>query len=181
LPGKRQIHNKLKKLFENNEVDKALSRLKRTTKMTRSRKLKKKIAEFYVYVKNNRQGIGVSMRIRMDKAIESAGAVEPNIDKIIAHRFKGRGMSWSEDGAQALLKIRQTIINGQWDNWWYKERNKKIEIKAIFKEPLTAKDMTKKRKITPFIEAELPCYRGPNQSKPWVGILRDLTRARQLS
>ena len=75
-------------------------------------------------------------------------------------------MSWSENGAQSLLKIRQTIINGQWDNWWYKERNKKIEIKAIFKEPLTAKDMAKKREIVPFIEAELPCYQGPDHNKP---------------
>ena len=121
------------------------------------------------------------MRIRMDKAVDSAGAIEPNIDKVITHRFKGRGMSWSEDGAQALLKIRQTIINGQWENWWYKERSKKIEIKAIFKKTLTAADMNKRHKIAPFIEAELPCYRGPDQSKPWVGVLHKLTRLRQLS
>ena len=92
-----------------------------------------------------------------------------------------RDVNRPEGAARALLKIRQTIINGQWDNWWYKERNKKIEIKAVFKEPLTAKDMTKKRKIAPFIEAELPCYRGPDQSKPWVGVLHKLTRLRQLS
>ena len=90
-------------------------------------------------------------------------------------------MSWSEDGAQALLKIRQTIINNQWDNWWYRERNKKIEIRAVFKEPLTAKQVCKRQKIMPYIEAEIPCYRGPDQSKPWVGVLRELTRARQLS
>ena len=92
-----------------------------------------------------------------------------------------RDVSRPEGAARALLKIRQTIINGQWNNWWYKERNKKIEIKAIFKEPLTAKDMTKKRKITPFIEAELPCYQGPDHSKPWVGVLHKLTQLRQLS
>jgi len=180
LPGKKKIHNKLKKLFENNEINKVLIRLKRMIKMIRSRKIKKKIAEFYVYIKNNRQGIEASMRMRMDKTTESAGTIEPNIDKVIAHRFKGRGMSWSEDGAEALLKIRQTIINGQWRNYWYKERDKKIEIKAIFKKTLTAADMNKKHKIAPFIEAELPCYRGPDQSKPWVGVLHELCRARQL-
>jgi len=121
------------------------------------------------------------MRVRMDKKTEGATAVEPNIDKLIAHRFKRRGMSWSEQGAQSLLKIRQTIANGEWENWWYKERGRKIEIKAIFKDIITAADMNKRREIAPFIEAELPCYRGPEQSKPWVGILRDLTRARQLS
>ncbi|MCD6539090.1 MAG: hypothetical protein J7K37_00050, partial [Candidatus Omnitrophica bacterium] len=86
---------------------------------------------------NNRQGIEASMLLRMDKKTESAGAIEPNIDKLITHRFKRRGMSWSEQGAQSLLKIRQTIANGEWENWWYKERGKKIEIKAIFKKTLT--------------------------------------------
>jgi len=181
LPGKKQSQKKLKELFEKKKIDKALSRIKRLAKNIRNRKFKSKLIEFYGYVVNNRQGIEASMAVRMDKTIESAGAVEPNIDKLIAHRFKGRGMSWSEQGAQSLLKIRQTIANNQWDNWWYKERNKKIEIKTIFKEPLTATQLCKKRKITPYIEAELPCYRGPDQSKPWVGILHQLCRTRQLS
>jgi hypothetical protein len=181
LPGKKKSQQRLKNLFEEIKIDQALNRLKRMIKMLRSRKLKKKIAELYVYVKNNRQGIEESMRVRMDKNTESAGAVEPNIDKLIAHRFKGRGMSWSEQGAQSLLKIRQTILNGRWEDWWYKDRGKKIEIKAIFKDTLTAGDMNRRREIAPFIEAELPCYRGPDQSKPWVGILHQLCRARQLS
>ncbi|MFH1641004.1 MAG: ISLre2 family transposase [Candidatus Omnitrophota bacterium] len=181
LPGKKKIQQRLKKLFESSKIDEVLSRLKRMIRMIRSRKLKKKIAEFYVYVKNNRQGIEESMRVRMDKNTESAGAVESNIDKLIAHRFKGRGMSWSVQGAQSLLKIRQTIMNNQWEDWWYRERGKKIEIKVLFKDTLTAGDMNRKREIAPFIEAELPCYRGSDQSKPWVGIMHELCRARQLS
>lgn len=181
LPGKKKAQQRLKKLFEKNKINEVLNRLKRMIKMIKNRKLKSKLIEFYNYVSNNRQGIEASMRLRLDKNTESAGAVEPNIDKFIAHRFKGRGMSWSQDGAQSLLKIRQAIANNQWDNWWYKERNKKIEIKAVFKKPLTAKEMTKKREIAPFIEAELPCYRGPDHTKPWVGALRELCRARNLS
>ena len=181
LPGKKQSQKRLKELFDKNKIDTVLSRLKRMIKMVRNRKVKKKLMEFYGYVRNNRKGIEASMQVRMDKNIESAGAVEPNIDKLIAHRFKGRGMSWSEQGAQSLLKIRQTIVNNKWEDWWYKERDKKIEIKAIFKEPLTATQMCKKRNITPYIEAELPCYKGPDQSKPWVGILYELARARRLS
>lgn len=181
LPGKKRLQQRLKRLFEKNEIDKTLFRIRRIMRMIRSRKLKKKLCEFYTYVINNRKGIEASTRIRMDKNTDSAGAIEPNIDKLIAHRFKGRGMSWSEQGAQSLLKIRQTIANGQWEDWWYKERGKNIEVKAIFKELLTAGDMNKRREIAPFIEAELPCYRGPDHSKPWVGILQELTRARQFS
>ena len=78
------------------------------------------IAEYYTYVKNNRDGIEASIRIRIDEEGRSAGAVESNIDKTIAHRFKKRGMSWSKNGASALLKIRQVIANGEWDDWWYR-------------------------------------------------------------
>ena len=182
LVAKKKSQQRLKKLFEKNKIEEVLRRLKRMIKKIGSRKIKKQLAEFYTYVVNNRQGIEASMLLRMDKKTESAGAIEPNIDKLITHRFKRRGMSWSEQGAQSLLKIRQTIANGEWENWWYKERGKKIEIKkAIFKKTLTAADMNKRHKIVPFIEVELPCYRGPDQSKPWVGILQELTRARQLS
>lgn len=181
LPGKKKSQQRLKKLLEKDKIDKVLSRLKRMIKMIRSRKLKKKITEFYVYVKNNREGIERSMRIRMDKNTQSAGAIEPAIDKLIAHRFKGRGMIWSKQGAQSLLKICQTIANNQWLIWWHKERGKKIETKAVFKKPLTATQINKRRKIAPFIEAEIPCYRGSDHSKPWVGILHELCRARQLS
>ena len=100
------------------------------------------------------------MQLRMDKDIENAGAIEPTIDKLIAHRFKGRGMSWSEEGEQALLKIRQTIVNNEWEDWWYKKRGKKIEIRALFKEPLTARQLCKREEIAPYIEAEIPAGGG---------------------
>ena len=104
LPGKKKSQQRLKKLFEKNKIDKVLSRLRRMIKMIHGRKLKKKIAGFYAYVRNNRQGIEESMRVSMDKKLMSAGAVEPNIDKLIAHRFKGRGMSWSEQGGAIITK-----------------------------------------------------------------------------
>jgi len=39
------------------------------------------------------------------------GAIEGNIDKILANRFKKRGMSWSPSGALNLAKVGQLIIN----------------------------------------------------------------------
>ena len=181
LPGRKQSQKRLKELFEKNKIDQVLTRLKRMITMIRSRKIKRKLIEFYGYIIHNRQGIEASMRVRIDKKIETAGAIEPNIDKLIAHRFKGRGMSWSEQGAQSLLKIRQTIANDHWEDWWHKKRGQIIDIKAVFKKPLTVREINKKRDIATYIEAELPCYRGPDQSKPWVGVLHRLTQARQFS
>jgi hypothetical protein len=177
----RQAQAVIKKLFTLGKIDQALEQIALAAQTNADEKQAEVLKEFYGYAVNNRQGIEASMSLRLDKAVKRAGAIEPNIDKTIAHRFKGRGMSWSPEGAEALLKIRETIFNGEWENWWHNQREQKLEIKALFKEPLTATDMNKKQNVAPFIEAQLPCYRGPDQSKPWVGVLHQLTRARQLS
>jgi len=47
---------------------------------------------------------------------EETGAIESNVNQAIASRFKKKGMSWSKQGALALLKVKKTILNGEWDN-----------------------------------------------------------------
>jgi len=37
---------------------------------------------------------------------------------IAASRFKKKGMNWSKKGALSLLKIKETILNNQRDDWW---------------------------------------------------------------
>lgn len=176
LPGRREEQKRLKLLFEKNKITEALRMISSFINKTPEGKEKEALQDYYGYVRNNRDGIGSSMRLRREEGGRSAGAVEPNIDKTIAHRFKKRGMSWSESGASALLKVRQVIFNGEWNAWWYEKRDKKIEIRAIFKEPLTAKEACRRQDVMPYVEATLPCYRGSDQSKPWVGVLRELTR-----
>ena len=178
--GRKEEQNRIKGLLEEIKIEEALEAIKEIIGETSEEKQRTLMSEYYVYVRNNRDGIESSMRLRMDKAGRGAGAVEPNIDKTIVHRFKRRGMSWSADGATALLKIRQVISNNEWDDWWYERRDKKIEIKAIFKNPLTSKQACKRQDVMPYIEATLPCYRGPDQSKPWVGVVRELSRANLL-
>ncbi len=180
LPGRREEQKRLTLLFEKNKITEALRMISSFINKTSEGKEKEVLQDYYGYVRNNRTGIGSSMRLRREAGGRSAGAVEPNIDKTIAHRFKKRGMSWSEGGASALLKVRQVIFNGEWDSWWHEKRDEKIEIRAIFKEPLTAKEACRKQDVMPYIEATLPCYRGPDQSKPWVGVIRELTRANLL-
>ncbi|GAI21782.1 unnamed protein product [marine sediment metagenome] len=95
---------------------------------------------------------------------------------MIASRFKKRGMSWSKRGALALLKIKETIINGEWDDWWKTEREKNIKI-TEFKPPLPAAYFKKEAETSPLIEVTIPALRGPDQGKPWVGVLRRLSEA----
>jgi len=83
-------------------------------------------------------------------------------------------MSWSKKGALSLLKIKETIINGEWDDWWEKGRRQNIKI-SKFNPPLPASYFKKEAESSPLIEVTIPALSGPDQGKPWVGVLRKLS------
>jgi len=82
-------------------------------------------------------------------------------------------MSWSRQGAFALLKIKETILNGEWDNWWKTQRRQRKKV-GRHKPPLSASHFKQVPKSSPVIEATIPALQGPDQAKPWVGVLRKL-------
>lgn len=167
----------VKRLLMHNKIDEALGRIKGMIKKPRDKKEKEHLENLYGYISNNREGITNVVTIK-DKRIKRTGAIEPNIDKIVAHRMKKRGMSWSIKGALSILKVQEKILNGEWQAWWEKNRDEKIEIRYIA-DPLTATQVWKKTdSVSPFIEVEMPALVGPDQDKPWVGAIRELTRAR---
>lgn len=65
----------------------------------------------------------------------SLGCMESNVDKLVADRFKKRGMSWSVSGAENMCKIIELSRNGELADWCRKRRVSKegIEAKAIEK------------------------------------------------
>jgi len=134
---------------------------------------KDNLVKLYTYISRNRLGITNQFKLK-DKEIERAGAIESNINKVIASRFKKRGMSWSIPGALALLKIKETVINGEWDAWWETERERNIKV-GKYKPPLPAACFKKEAETSPLIEVTIPAFSGPDQGKPWVGVLRKLT------
>ena len=136
-------------------------------------KEKDKLVKFYTYISHNRQGISNQFKLR-DKGIERAGAIESNINKVIASRFKKRGMSWSKRGALSLLKIKETILNNEWDDWWESQRERNIRV-GKYKPSLSTSYFKKETESSPLIEVTIPALSGPDQGKPWVGVLRKLT------
>ncbi len=99
-----------------------------------------------------------------------------HINKVIASRFKKRGMSWSKKGALSLLKIKETILNGEWDIWWEEGRKQNIKV-GKYKPLLSASYFNRETESSPLIEVTIPALRGPDQGKPWVGVLRKLSEA----
>ena len=174
--GRRKPEQKvIKDLLLSNQIDKGLLKIDQLIRNSYDLKEKDNLVKLYTYISRNRLGITNQFKLK-DKEIERAGAIESNINKVIASRFKKRGMSWSKRGALALLKIKETIINGEWDDWWKTEREKNIKI-TEFKPPLPAAYFKKEAETSPLIEVTIPALRGPDQGKSWVGVLRRLAEA----
>ncbi|PIY32936.1 MAG: hypothetical protein COZ07_03945, partial [Candidatus Infernicultor aquiphilus] len=173
--GRRKEEQKtIKDLLLSNQTDKALSKIEQMIRAPYDLKEKDNLTKLYTYISRNRQGIANQVILK-DQEIQRTGAIESNINKVIASRFKKRGMSWSEKGALSLLKIKETILNGEWDDWWETERERNIKV-GKYKPPLPASYFKKETETSPLIEVTIPALRGPDQGKPWVGVLRELSR-----
>ena len=172
LPSMPNTQSRINGLLGKDKIDEALHLIHRFMARTNDRNNKKSLKDLYTYIDQNRDGINPVNRIKdktLRKKIKGAGAMESNVDKFIAHRFKKRGMSWSEKGALSLLKVRETISNGEWDSWWLEGRDEKIEIRPEPLKQLTAKNFWKQEKnIMPFIEATIPALHGPDRDRKSV-------------
>ena len=173
LPGNKIQQKVIRNLLLSNRIDEALARIDNLFIASSEPKQKKLLADFYTYIANNRQGITNQVTLR-DKEIAKTGAIESNVKLAITNRFK-KGKSWSKKGAFSLLKVKETILNDNWDSWWGKQRNHPIKV-IPFNPPLSASCFTQEVYSSPVIQARIPALEGPHQDKPWVGVLRKLAQ-----
>jgi hypothetical protein len=174
LPGRKDEQKVIRDYLLSNRIDEVLENVDRLLVASSDPKQKKLLADFYHYISHNRQGITNQAKLQ-DKDIARTGAIESNVNLAIATRFKKKGRSWSKKGALFLLKVKETILNGQWDSWWKKERNHPLKLTPL-KPPLSASCFTQEAYTSPVIQARIPALEGPHQAKPWVGVLRKLSQ-----
>ena len=130
---------------------------------------KNELNELITYLINNYEGINAVDRLKEEGLpVDTMGAIEGNIDKILANRFKKRGMSWSPSGALNLAKVGQLIINDDWDDFWPAEEE--VILKQI--EPQEEYHLPKEDKYDR--KYSLPVLVGPHQDKSWVKQLKEL-------
>ena len=69
-------------------------------------KAAQKMRKFIQYLVNNRDGLlDPDCRAHLKTRVGNLGAIEGNVDKLVVRRLKGRGRSWSLDGAKAMLAV----------------------------------------------------------------------------
>jgi hypothetical protein len=162
----------IKDLLLANQIEEALGRVDNLLVSSSSRKEKELLSKFYYYLSHHRQGISNQVTLK-DKDIAKTGAIESNVNTAVCSRFK-KGKSWSKQGALSLLKVKETILNGRWDTSWQKERYHPFKVKP-FKPPLPASYFTKEGSSSAVHQGRIPALIGPDQAKPWVGVLRKLS------
>jgi len=152
-------------------IDEALGR-------ARSKAKRKRIKAFKTYLGNNWDAL-VDYRDRGLKTPLDArglGAIEGNIDKILAQRFKGRGMSWSSRGANHLAKLLVAKTNGNLDSIpTFEKNNSPIELKPTQRAVLKVQRQGR----GDYLQVHIPALDTAN--RPYIEAIRALTRCVKLA
>jgi hypothetical protein len=90
---------------------------------------KKTIASVCAYFDANRSRMHYDVYLAKGYPIAS-GAIEGACRHLVKDRLERAGMHWTPAGAQAMLDVRSTLVNGDWERYqaYYRER----EIRTLY-------------------------------------------------
>jgi len=129
----------------------------------------KEIMRLRGYLMENCYGLR-DYRLEVDGGgLRGLGAIEGNVDKLIADRMKKRGMSWTKRGADRMARLISLRERGDL-NTWVKYQNKPRSIPSREK-ALPKGDQYQHRDNAAWLSASLPALHGPHSDRPWVRIL----------
>lgn len=110
------------------------------------------------------------------QGMRGLGAIESNVDKLIANRLKKRGMSWRKSGADRMVRLIQLREQGQL-HWWVNHRGgRQKEEGARSCRAGTTADLPVCLDHG-WLEAGLPALHGPHANRPWVKALSGISQA----
>lgn len=130
-------------------------------------KKKEKMIETFSYLQNNKDAlVDLDRRGFSGLTFSTLGAIEGNVDKLVAHRMEGRGCCWSYAGAQSILAVLRHKEELQHHCFQYRTvpcgKKQANRVKA-------PKDQQSYRPVS----GSLPIFQSSDQSKPWVQLLRN--------
>jgi hypothetical protein len=137
----------------------------------------KEIRRLLRYITANASGLK-DYRVNIgqhDSMVRRTGAIEGNIDKVIVRRMKNQGMSWSPQGIRRMVWLRINIRQGTLAEC-LRPRNNNAPLSIPKKRVNRVIDRTLKSNYFGYFNTELPALFGPHASRPWVAMLKSLTR-----
>jgi len=132
------------------------------------------------YLETNRKGL-IDYRERLrdpGDGTRGLGAIEGNMDKKVANRFKKRSMRYTVKGADSLAKVIELEHNGMLSGR-IKKRGLKKEVEERRSAVISAASLLRQRlKEEPeyWLKAHMPALYGPDPDAPWVKVLRGISQ-----
>lgn len=139
------------------------------------------VARLRAYLFDNASGLA-DYRLRLEDGevggARGLGAIEGNVDKLVANRMKKRGMSWSKRGAQRMARLLQMQQWGEICAW----TTKPAEPAPLTNVPTSSGSKMKPSKHPSlkdggvWLNMNLPALSGPHSTRPWVQALKILSQ-----
>ena len=114
--AERFVEDRLRSLLEGN-VGRVIGGLRqRLTKHHLSGSKRKTLESVITYLENNRRHMAYDQYLKAGYPIGS-GVAEGACRHLVKDRMEQTGMRWTVSGAQAMLHLRATYLNDQWDEF----------------------------------------------------------------
>jgi len=110
-----ELGQKICDLLWEGELEAALEVIERLAEETGEAE---EVKELLGYLGANRAGIGCYRALREAGYYVGTGPVEKAVEAVIVKRQKKQGMKWSRRGAEAIVKLRLKVLNGEWEEYW---------------------------------------------------------------
>ena len=136
---------------------------------------KQKIEQVTGYLIDNAAGL---RDYRLDagtegKHLRRTGAIESNVDKLVANRMKKRGMSWTIAGARHMACLLMVAEEGQLGRVCRPVKKKKPSLSLRKVRQILVKNYTEYP--GKWLQANLPALYGPHVNHPWVKSLKHIS------
>ncbi|MFP3975314.1 MAG: ISLre2 family transposase [Dehalococcoidia bacterium] len=137
---------------------------------------RKEIASLRGYLMDNAEGLA-DYRIGVSHdGLRGMGAIEGNVDKLVATRMKKRGMSWTKRGGDRMSRLINLRESGEIQSWIREAPHK---INSPLRKSSEARTQTKHLPAGAddgaWLEVSMPCLHGPHLNRPWAQVLRQLS------
>ena len=103
--------------------------------------------------------------------LRGIGAIEGNVDKLIATRMKKRGMSWTKSGGNRMARLINLRERGHLHPW-INRRPDKLKSTSSPEKGAQLRRWSLSKDSGDWLEANLPALHGPHANRPWARALR---------
>jgi hypothetical protein len=134
----------------------------------------KEVARLRGYLRENSFGLRDYRLEVAGDGLRGLGAIEGNVDKLVANRMKKRGMSWTIKGARRMTRLVNLREMGELHAWITHKGRQRHNKPSRQSRQISMPKLNSGMIQQVWLEAGLPALSGPHQNRPWVQVLRAL-------